>query len=666
VSYVWLVLCLLQMGVIASWVLNVYLADSPAPHAAEHPNKPARPEQPAQGEQPLDPRRGEALLREGDYAGALACFPTSAGNAKVPLSAANQFHAGLCLEGLGRWNEALTAYRAASSQTRDSWLETAAQVAQARVWVRQNQTAEAKVLLYPLILRMGQQGRDEAALDAEALYLLGLALAREARTEPRRGEIDEQLVSPRQGTWPLAHVTAWVRPCTDFVGPPKPLPAVLEVSPPAGVSVEDLPVRGATDTVQVSAALESLAGQSGLHLEWAAQTRQRVEGRTVRLALDGMPLMDVVRALVEPHGLDAKIADGALKISAGAASVAERTAAARRALEAAVAAHPGHPLTPLAYLELANDAVRSDRLDTAAAWYERLLSEAGHSPYASLSLYNLGLVHKAREDFAAARKAFYRVVDRNPAHELVPGAFCQVGWTHLLEGQPAEALHPLRRAVACGPAHSEAVVTLAAAELLNGNPGEAHSVLEAARARVSQEPWRTTAALLDALARGAGKQSRQENTDLLAALLGLQKHNPLGVIGLLLAGRAYAELGLPAERAKVFEAALVKATGPWADEMRFGLAEHYCAFGKREAGRKLLEIQAAQQAGKWSRAARLLLASLALQDNQPQQCLTACAAMLGDPDLTDRKAVLQLMGGAYEQLGDYEKAARCFAGKLPE
>ena len=72
-----------------------------------------------------------------------------------------------------------------------SYNAAAGMVAQARTWLRKNQTAEAKGLLYPLILQGGQPGRYQVALLAEARFLLGLALAKVALAEQRLATLDE-------------------------------------------------------------------------------------------------------------------------------------------------------------------------------------------------------------------------------------------------------------------------------------------------------------------------------------------------------------------------------------------------------------------------------------------------------------------------------------------
>ena len=162
---------------------------------------------------------------------------------------------------------------------------------------------------------------------------------------------------------------------------------------------------------------------------------------------------------------------------------------------------------------------------------------------------------------------------------------------------------------------------------------------------------------------GGKAAGRMETADLLAALLAFQCRPSLGGVGQLLVGQAYKELGMPEQMAKVFEAAIPTVPPAAAQEMSYCLAEQHWADGKREPALKLLTALATSGQGKWGRAARLRLASIALSDGQAQQCLTACTALLHDNDAVDRPVVLRLMGTAYEQLGEFQNAAKCFAGE---
>jgi tetratricopeptide (TPR) repeat protein len=634
----------------------------------------------------VDPRVGETLLREGNYAAALPHFVTPEAEDKSAGTDRLQYCAAICLEGMGRWKEAIAAYRQSTAAAGDSRMVAACQVGQARIYVRKNQPGEAKALLYRILLQAGQPARYEASLLAEARYILGLALSQEAFAEQRIAALDEQLAKADLVNWPIAHSLGWT-------------PSAAEVKLPAAVVAgsgdhatagdltsfqqfgqksEELLLRGGAAETAIVALVEKIAGLGKLQVHFSLPAWQRLEGRTSEINVDGVVLLDVVRGLIEPHGLLCQVKDGALEVGTEAempkdVTMALRTTAARQALRAAVFGDPGHPLATMTYLQLGNDEASLGRLDEAVTWYERLIAETGRSPHVCAAYFNLGLVQRARKDHVAARKAFYRVADRSPGHELAPRAFVQIGWTFMMDGQPLEAIFPLSQAMAtapAGPARSEAIIALGAAHLINGNPREANAALLAGREHLGTEPWRTTAAFLDALARfrvAAGtKSTRMDATDLLSAILPFQDRPALGALGRLLVGQAYKELGMGREMAKIYEDTLDTAAGPIAEEMSFSLADYLYREGKQESALKLFNSLAGLQQGKWVCAARLRLAAIALQEGRAQECLIACSTLLPMGSAADRSAVFQLMGAAYEQLGDYQKASRCYAGQMPD
>ncbi len=424
--------------------------------------------------------------------------------------------------------------------------------------------------------------------------------------------------------------------------------------------------------------VETLASLGNLQVKWSPAASQRINNRNAQIALDGVPLLDAVVALGACHGLvcqvnglvlEATTEEEAPKESLGAWRLGET----RQALRKALLADAGHPLAAAAYLRLGNDEAVAGKWNEAIAWYDRLINEAPRSGNVTTAYFNLGLVQRARKDHAEARKDFYRVVDRNPGHELATQALVQIGLTLMTEGQPLEALLPLRRALTTAPAstgRAEALLAISAACLLAGNPQEANKLLTANRQYVSNEPWRTTAAFLDGLARfrvaAASKKSSAESAELVATLLAFQNHAALGCVGRLLAGQAYQELGLPQQMAKIYEDAQTTAAGSVSEEMRYRLAEHLWSQGKREPALSLLRELAVLPQSKWPCAVRLRLAGIALEVGNAQECVRGCNALLTEGAGAERSAVLRLLGAAYEHTGDYDKAARCYAGKLPE
>jgi tetratricopeptide (TPR) repeat protein len=683
--FLWPVLCLFQFGMLAGWwMVSQPTEGTPAAEATESGKRASLPDSaPAQVhqstpniEQP-DPGLGEKYLGESNYALALQHLMPVNMEAKSALADTMQFRIALCLEGLGRLEEALAAYRAVVAKTTSLRKAAAAQTAQARIQLRQNHTVEAKTLLYPILLQAGHPGRFDPAMLAEARYLLAISLSHEAFTDHRLSALDEPLVHLSQASWPIVHSLDWLTSVAEARRRITQLPTTMEVLQAYGSGNEEVLLRGSVPQTSLRTLVEKLGSLGKLRVEWSLLAWQRTDDRMAQLAVDGVPLLELIEALVEPQGLLCKLQDGNLKVVTEAemtteAAAAIHTAAARRALRTAVFADPSHPLGAMACLELGNDEAALGKLDEAVAWYERLLAETERAPQVVAAYFNLGLVQRARKDFAASRKALYRIVDGQPGHELAYRAYVQIGWTYLLEGQPSAAVFPLRRALGIAPAaraRAEAALTLAATFLLMGNPREANAVLVSGQPQVHQDSYRTTAAFLDALARfrvaAEGKNSRQEAADLLAALLAFQKTPMLGAHGQLLAGQAYKELGMSQPMAKAYERALPAAFGLVADEMMFGLADCLATEGKREAAQKWFQTLATSPKGQWTLTARYRLAALALQGGQPQQCVQACAQLLQEEGPVDRAAVFQLMGTAYEQLGDFRRAARCFAGQAP-
>ena len=349
-----------------------------------------------------------------------------------------------------------------------------------------------------------------------------------------------------------------------------------------------------------------------------------------------------------------------------------RATLAQRALRDALLACPGQTLTPAAFLELGNFDFRKDNLADAVGWYERLIRECAHSPETLEAHYNLGLAQRRLGEHAAARSAFYHVVDQAPGHELAPLAYFKVGMDFLEdEGDPIQAVTPLR-ALATSPgstSQAAAALYLAMAYLMTDNPGAAGTILADNREQVRQARYRQAAAFLEALAHyralPRGRDDR-EASDLLAAALAMSEDQVLGPPGRLLLGQAYRELGMPDRMANLYRKALPTTRGPIAAEMTFVLGDALYQAEQRNEARQLFLTLAGSTAGPWHRRARLRLAEIALQEKHPDDCLANCRLLLTDPTFPDLVEVLRLMGRAYEAVGDHRQAARCFAGLLPE
>jgi hypothetical protein len=84
-----------------------------------------------------------------------------------------------------------------------------------------------------------------------------------------------------------------------------------------------------------------------------------------------------------------------------------------------------------------------------------------------------------------------------------------------------------------------------------------------------------------------------------------------------------------------------------------------------EASRTFKELSG-QQAGKWTAQARLRLAGIELNDGHAKECVRLCEQLWQDQQFVDVAIVFRLWGSAYDNLGEHDKAARCYSGEPPE
>jgi len=669
---VWPTLCLFQFGLLAGF-LFLWNHPGSTPQDAQEAVPP-----PTAKAEPGDLGRADDLLRLGRYELALEAYKPLRGDESAPDSTALQYRLALCLEGMGRCQQAIAAYRTLAGRSNLPCVQAAAQLGLARVYLRLRQPLEAKSLLGHLILQSAQPTIRDLPLFADAHYMLGFALTAEAWHADPPGPFNDSVVEPTDSELPVDRVLDWIVPGKEAgKANPEPGADALEVQK-QGPTAGEIFVTATVRESAVSDLLDRLAEKSGLHSEWTAQARQQVDGRTAGLAVDKLPLSDVLRALADSLGLVWELHDETLAFS-GEQEMSEQVLAAHRltiarhALRDAALAYPGQPLTPAAYLELGNLDAAGNHLQEAAAWYQRLLKEAPRAAVAVEAWYNLGLTEQRLNDGDAARNAFYHVVDRAPAHQLAPLAYLKIGRMHLDDGRPDQAITPLRRALAASPGSSSqpaATVTLAVAYLLVDKPQAANAVLFEQRDQVNLERYHRLAAFLDCLARyralAEHRRGQRESGDLLASLLALRDDALLGPSGLLLSGQAYAELGLGEQATAAYQKALGTARGTLANEVSYTLAESLFAADKREAAAKLLLSLAASDRTLWAVRARLRLAQAALQEKRPEECLTWCRQVLREGQPASEPAVLQLMGEAFALKGDHGQAARCFSGQKPE
>jgi tetratricopeptide (TPR) repeat protein len=617
--------------------------------------------------------RAENLLREARYEEALAIYQPSGETEPLLLPPALRYRLALCLEGLGRPEAALSAYRSVAGQQEDSVLAAAAQLGQARVYLRLKRSSEGRDLLWDLLLKSASPTLRDEPMVADVRYLLALAASADASAQRKQ---NQDMVSFKVEDWTIERFLDCVALPKDVKQAPS-AEERLQVSR-FGRRSEDTLITACIRETGVVELLDHLAQQSGLRAQWTERARQHLLGRTTVINIERFPLVDLLYGLGERFGLLWEFQNEIVQFSSEEeSSPAElaryRATIAKRRLRDAVLANPTHPLASAAYLELGNTECAHGNWHEAIAWYERIVREFPQSPVGLEAHYNLGLAQAKLGDLDAARNAYYWVADQAPGHPLAAAAYLHIGRLYLENDEPAQALRPLRRAVAGSTATSGnmvAVLTLAAAYLLTNNPRAAHASLLEARTQITQEPYRPWAAFLDSLARyraiGDRRLAEREGSEVLAALLLLRDDVDLEPLGSLLMGEAYSQLGMTDQMVAVYEKALPGVRGPLAAQMAYALAEYGVAQDNRERARQLYETVITAQNSKWTPRAQQRLAEMALQDKQLAKCLDLCRELLLNQDKVTRSSALQLMGRAFEQRGDHRQAARCFAGQTPE
>lgn len=693
----WPALCLLQLGLICGYFAHRWYAPAPsAPPAEPEPVDPLKLAGLKPGEAP-SMERGDELAREGRYDLALAVYKPAADAAPAPLRPAFLYRMGLCLEGLGRPEGALKTYQELAAQHGEGPAVLApTELGQARVFLRKGKVNEAKGLLCPLLLRSGQPALKDKPYLTDAHYLLALALAVEASPGEPPGPLSDGLATYTAADWHVDAAFDWMpipresaKPKEGDSGTPGATPAkeerdfVAVVQP--GPSAEASTLRASLPPGPLTAVVQRLAGAAQLkEPTWTDTARRAAADRNAEARFENLTLADALLALTEPLGLVAQLDGNQLRIvSEGELPDKERNAlrAARaaRLLNRAVAAHPEHPLAAAARMELAGLDARAGRWEDAAGKYEALYRDLRRSPVQLEASYNLGVLRMRQGRLAEARAAFYRVIDRNKSHELAGLAYLQIGRCHLQESDADHAVTPLRRALAttqAPAARPAAAAALAVAYLLTNNPRLASAVLVDNRDLLAQEPYRPAAEFLHAYARyltaPSGRPSSHDAGEVLASLWALSEDRlpsedrVLGPAGALLVGRAYRDLGQTNEMVIVYRKLLPTLKGPLAEEMAYAVAEEYLARDRRDSAAQLYAVLARGEGSKLAGTAKLRLAEIALQEKKPTDALALCRKLIDEKQPVNRTALLSLMGQAYEMAGDHRRAARCFAGEVPE
>ena len=187
--YLWPALCFCQLGLIVGWAITPKSETSSRPAQSDEEAslggrfQPLEKFNPAPAEldaAPTDPSnlgRADHAFRSGRDEVAPAIYRQ--GNAATSLTPREVFRyrSALCLEALGKGEEALALYRETASQQQNAYAVAAGQLGQARIDFSRRQFIEAKGLLGQMIARSAEptlRDQPNQIFLAEARYRLAL------------------------------------------------------------------------------------------------------------------------------------------------------------------------------------------------------------------------------------------------------------------------------------------------------------------------------------------------------------------------------------------------------------------------------------------------------------------------------------------------------------
>ena len=572
----------------------------------------------------------------------------------------------LCLQGLGRWDEAAAEY--ARVRHAASVEAVVAAIGRVRCAIEAKDFEAATRHLSELVLVSGAPAFQEHKALEEAVYLRAFLAVARLRTPPAPDPFDATTAAWPPFDEPLERLLKWLAPVAekkDAPEPGQPADQPLQVDRAApGVEAQLVSARQAKgDALRL---VQDLARQAGLGLHVSAEAEARLSAYRTAVVVDELPVPELLDALAEPNGVAWRIRGTSLELEVPEGP-SPRTARAQEVLRRAIAAYPEHLFGPTAAVTLGNLALRERAFREAARWYRRVLVDFPHSPATRDAAFNLGLTLYSVGEFAAAGPQFREAIDRSDDPVRAALGWWWLGRSHLDAAEPAPALQAFRKALALrsGEVRGAAVVGTAAAHLILGDDRAAAATLEDYRSFLRGASVWVVADFLDALGRFRSGGHQSAGRDLLSALPPFADGRAFGLAGIYLAGQAYRELGQDDRMIALYEAAAEHAKGVLAVRMTLAVAEYLDELGEVGPARQRYLAVAAAGPGEPGAIARFRLAGLALRAGSPDDCLALCRTVI-DSAGVDRRELLRLMGRAYERKQQPLLAAQCFAGTFPE
>ncbi len=624
--------------------------------------------------------RGDSELQRHRFRSALNCYDSLLDKPAIP-NALLQYRAGLCREALAQTAQAIASYRIALTSADGPRVANASRLGLARCMLKEGKSSDVRHVLHPILMDEELQAKFPRAFLVEARYLVALAYSQEARQKNEaRLPLDEIVAIS-----PTAIKTSFY---LDELADPKAAAAkkVEAESKDDAIAmvlrkpIKDQPAqieRIAFRDIGARGVLDRLASSAGLKTVWSDRAIKLAEARTLGARLTDAVVVDLAEMLADSIDVVCISGEGSLQFLTTADCSEKqlldaRSNAAARAFNTALKTDGSHYLAPAAYVELGSKDVRAEKYADAIVWYERAKREFPYSPFVTEANYNRGLIHVRRQEIEPAVKAFFAAVDQAPGHELALRAYLRIGVLYLEEERLSEAILPLRRAQSLAPGspfQPLATLSLVGAYLKMNNPAQARIAMIGARSSLYKEPYKGTAAILDAYARyllaKGNKNHYAEATDLLGTVEQYKGSMLLGPIGQYFLAEAFLELGFGSRAESILAKAEKEATGPITHPLTYRRGEVLLTLLQRKKAATCFEsLQKSEST--YRLPAMFYLARIDQMEKRWNECAKRCSQLWREPAFTQRGELLSIWGESLEAMGEFTKAARCYSGQPPE
>lgn len=429
--------------------------------------------------------------------------------------------------------------------------------------------------------------------------------------------------------------------------------------------------------------LEMFASRTGWKISITPDAHEMLTAKRIMIQVNDKTAAELLSLVLEPQRLfwsfeaDNLIIDRIENFNRDLVTSYQIRRANARLLDA-VAEAPNDTLAPEAYLALGNLATVNEQLQRATTYYQEIIQRYPRHATAQLAEFNLAKAAYRIGNFKEAQDYFYRVADRRSSTDVRALAYLYLGRSHLDYSNWSKAKRMFSRSVAMAQhpeVQAHGALSLAASYLLSDSDGAsaaaANSILMEHRDLLREAQWMDMTSYLSALTRfrvalrpGDLKRRAEE---VISAAVHVDPNKFFGEFGFLLVGDSFAEMSLPSEALRAYELGVRKAQGkPIQGTLLYRMAEEYRNYNELEDAISILQRLSNLPKDPLASSARVELADIMISNGEFDRCIDYCREALRTADTEeDQKKLLGALGRAYQELGRYEEASKCFMGFLP-